>query len=313
MLKTPLVPEKPDPHIVGGDYFSTTSPVGNHVWRFDGTSAVRVGVPNPDYRSKAELRAGSTLREALSDVPMFVGTNFTIDLMKLPPGAFYNRIARPSDQHSHQSPGSLPNVELKADIYIGAMNQMRFLTEMLDQVFQTVHPALDNMLCFGNVLRNILILSCTECEAQWRGVLSENSYITSRSNTEDYVKLLPAMRLNEYSVRLRRYPGLNPISPFKDWDAAMPTKSISWYDAYNAVKHDREGSFHRASVDAALQSVAAVWILIAAQFGLNGTRGVNDLTRYFDLVSAPLWPISEVYTYGYDGFTEQAGPRDYQF
>ena len=88
---------------------------------------------------------------------------------------------------------------------------------------------------------NVLLLAATEVEAHWKGILKANR--AKCDSTKDYVKLLPAMKLDEYAIGVPFYPWLNPIRPFLGWTTDGSTKSLSWYDAYNAVKHDREAAF----------------------------------------------------------------------
>ena len=52
--------------------------------------------------------------------------------------------------------------------------------------------------------------------------------------------------LTEFEIILPLYPWLDPIWPFRGWDASHPTQSLPWYDAYNAAKHDRESHFDKA-------------------------------------------------------------------
>lgn len=305
--------EAVDHEVEPGDFFGTTGELGAQVWHFDGSRAVRVGVPNPDQRSSTKLEHSESLRQALCRVPMFEQKQFVLHKMLLPPGAYHPRISRPNDQHPLESPGSLPEFWKAPDLLASTLNQVRSLVGMLDTIFQAIHPVKANMACYGNSIRNLLILACTECEAQWRGILAANGVVPVRPNTQDYVKLAPAMRLSEYAVKLQHYPWLDAVSPFAAWNAAAPTKSIIWYDDYNAAKHDRETEFARATVDAAIHSVAAIWIMVAAQFGIHGMREFDDLNRYFHLEKVPLWRYSEVYTYGYDGFEAGAGPQNFPF
>ena len=110
-----------------------------------------------------------------------------------------------------------------------------------------------------HIVAIIIILACTEVEAQWKGVLEANGLTPSGSyfKTTDYVKLLPVMKLDQYEVALIRYPRISATGPFMGWDATKPTKSLSWYAAYNQVKHDRETKFEEASLQHAIEAVAA--------------------------------------------------------
>lgn len=102
-------------------------------------------------------------------------------------------------------------------------------------------------------------------------------YTVSRSRTDDCVKLMPAMRLSEYRGKFMHLPWLPSFGPFENWNSANPTKSLAWYNDYNAVKHDREANFNRATLHTALEAVAAVWIMVADQFGFPGIRTFIDL------------------------------------
>jgi hypothetical protein len=110
-----------------------------------------------------------------------------------------------------------------------------------------------NFEAYGHEIRNLLILAATEVEAHWKGVLRANSQ--RADTTADYVKLLPAMKLNEYAVKLPFYPWLDAVKPFKGWSNSKTTQSLAWYDAYNAVKHDRETEFEKGTLLRAL-----VWL-----------------------------------------------------
>lgn len=186
---------------------------------------------------------------------------------------------------------------------------------MLEDICQTVYPAETNLTCFGGAIRNLLILACTECEAQWRGVLKANSYKDGEGmfSTKDYVLLFPAMRLGEYRVKLTLFPDLAAIAPFHEWDSSKASKSIAWYDSYNSVKHDREGQFSKATLTAAINAVCAIWVMIAAQFGQRATEMFTDLQAFFRFEQVPFWPFPEIYEQALIPFMELAGPVKYPF
>lgn len=311
--RLPTPDESNDQQVNSGDFFGTTSEHGAQVWHFDGVNAVMVGVANPDHRSMAVLIDGEGLREAVQRVPMFAQTPFILHRMELPPGAYYPRMSRPSDQHPLESLGTLPEYWDLADIVASTLNQVRSLVGMLDTIFQSIHPSQENMGCYGNLIRNLLILACTECEAQWRGVLAANGIKPKCPRTTDYVKLAPAMKLSEYSVKLHRCPWLEPFSPFNKWDSTNSTQTIPWYNNYNLSKHDREGAFNKATLGHAIEAVAALWIMVAAQFGNDGIREFDDLYRYFHFNQIPKWEYPQVYTYAYDGYSGWSGPRNHSF
>jgi len=163
-------------------------------------------------------------------------------------------------------------------------------------IFQTVHPDGKNLDVFGHEIRNLLILICTEVEAQWRGIYLENSGKTrERLSTSDYVKLHKILKLRDYSIRLSYYPWLKDISPFKNWSPENPTGSLEWYQKYNDVKHDREKKFSHATLQNVIESISALAILIIAQYGDDSAMWKEQLRGSFYLSSKPEWSTFEYY------------------
>jgi len=90
------------------------------------------------------------------------------------------------------------------------------------------------------------------------------------------------MRLDEWGFILRNYPKTYPneIYPFKRWDQASPTKSLLWYDAYNATKHDREDNLDKATFENVINATAGLMAMGIAQFGSFYFRKSNDVTTF---------------------------------
>jgi len=302
-----------DPTLTPGDYFGTEADNGSFLWKLGEGEAARVGVPNPDHRARATFSSGETPRDGLARVPMLRDRHFVIVRVELPPGAYYPRIARPDTANPKDALGSFPGYWQQPDHLVTSLNQLRAFVSMLDAITQTVHPVVENLGAFGGSIRNLLILACTECEAQWRGVLSANGAASKRPTTDHFVRLCEPMRLREYGVRFRHFPWLRAVRPFSGWDAAAPTRSLPWYDDYNAAKHDRESNFNKATLGTALSAVAAVWIMIAAQYGVHGTRTFPDLAEYFEFCDLPKWEFSEMYSYDHWSSDQDEGPRNYPF
>jgi hypothetical protein len=75
-------------------------------------------------------------------------------------------------------------------------------------------------------------------------------------NMNEYVVLRDAMKLDEYAITFPAYPWLEAIVPFKGWGSTTkPSRDLPWYDAYNAVKHNREKEFERATLQHAFSAV----------------------------------------------------------
>ncbi len=140
------------------------------------------------------------------------------------------------------------------------------------EVFRCVEPTEANSATFGHEIRELLMLASMEVESGWKAVLRENGYqrgTRQRWNRNDYRRLADPMRLSEWSVRITTHPGAGTLRPFEGW--ATDGTSLAWYDAYNAVKHDRESNMAKAHLWHALDAVAGVFIMVCAQFGRNRT------------------------------------------
>jgi hypothetical protein len=119
----------------------------------------------------------------------------------------------------------------------------------------------------------------------------------ARYDTRSYVKLHGAMRLGDYTVRFPAFPWLPQVCPFGGLGSTgNPTQDLSWYDAYNATKHNREGEFAKATLAHAFQAISACVVMMAAEFGsAAGLADDAELHYFFQLESVPAWPLGEVY------------------
>lgn len=151
---------------------------------------------------------------------------------------------------------------------------------------------------FGHEIRDLLILACPEV-AQWKGVLVANNvrpkgqYFT----VKDYVKLVPALKLDGYAVSLTSFPWCEKVVPFKNWGASAP----DWYEAYNGVKHNRENEFHKATLTAAMSAVCAFAVLLDAQYGDSSWQNgiAPSIKQYFE-IDRPHWELKYRYSVAID-------------
>lgn len=184
------------------------------------------------------------------------------------PGTFYKRIWRPL-----ASPGSFHKA-ISQEKLTESFVALRILLSKLETLFETIEPSELNLPAYGHKIREILLLACMEVESSWSAVLKENGYSTGgRFTTNDYVKLSGPMLLDGYTLSPQSYPSFPAFAPFKDWTASNPTTSLSWYDAYNKTKHDREGNLNVGTLDNAVRSVGAAVVMFHAQFGSNFGTG----------------------------------------
>lgn len=260
-------------------------------YRHHGTYYTRheeYGKADPKYAVK-ELDGA----DFLDVIQKFCGPNEELKKAPLDAGCRYPRIWR-------------PNVSLKeteeTDLCVSAIEQMENLLNHLEEVFRFVHPAPDNFDAYGTEIRNLLILACTEVEAQCKGILTANHTTPAQRffTTTDYVVLLRPLKLDGYDVSLSRYRNLPPVAPFKSWNQQQPTGSLPWYDAYNKTKHDREGHLRDATLRHVVSAVGALPILIAAQFGKSAFDD-HDVKKTFKFESHATWGYRDYYYYPIKG------------
>ena len=220
------------------------------------------------------------------------------------PGTYYRRIWRGNYQPERLESGtSISSFKVYGQSYTQSLVAAASLFEYLTHIFQNVEPSPDNYNSYGHKSRELLMLACTEIEAGWRAVLDENSPVSkSRYTTIDYFKVSEPLRLAEWSVCLVDYPIVDVLSPFKNWHADQATKSLVWYDAYNAVKHHREAEFSRASLINLLNAAAALFIMQVAQWG-PGTYHplMGGRLSPFRLASFPKFSLDKLYIPSIDG------------
>jgi len=199
-------------------------------------------------------------------------------------------------------PGDWPRGETQCPREFSlTINSARNLFVGMREVFRYVEPSPTTLSAYGHEIRNLLILAATEVESGLKQVLEANGYEASSGRppkewtTNDYVKLLEAMRLDEYELALFAHPDCPSFRPFAGWSVAAPTKSLDWYAAYHTVKHNRETLFDQATLGRMLHAMGAVFVLVLAQFGAFGTEGTDLVTPWEFDGEQPDWPLCDWY------------------
>ena len=150
-----------------------------------------------------------------------------------------------------------------------SLEQLTTLTDLLANILRTVFPNPANFDTYGFDIRNLIILTATEFEAQITGILRANNILPNRNfyTTVDFYKLKDVLKLHEYEVKFSNYPDIPILSPFRTWNSLNPTTSLEWYTNYNAIKHDRDNNFNKGRLIDLLNSISACYILLIAQYG----------------------------------------------
>lgn len=180
--------------------------------------------------------------------------------------------------------------------YSNRLRQLEIVLDDLDSVFKTIAPCRANKKAYGHALRNIILISCTEIDMMMKHIMERNHYKQNKDHysTKDYIKLLNALRLNQYQVGFKRFNS-SIYSPYWRWNNSATTKSLWWYDAYNEVKHDREMNFKRANLGNAINSVMAFAVLLIAQYGYRNELWSEHVGKVIHVIKEPQWELNDFY------------------
>lgn len=231
-----------------------------------------------------------------------------VELAKIErPGYYFPRVNRGNARFNYVSDA----FHLDARAY-------RNIQGYLDDLFNVIEPDPRNFGSYGHKIRELLILACTEVEFLLLKALTENGYVKKAVyTTADYVHCLDLFRLDFWRVELVQYPAIKTFAPFAKWDKENSTKSLPWYRAYNAVKHNRGDNIVEANFEHALDAVAALHILLEAQYGIevfNRVRQRSEEKSVFLTVVFPSWAAAELSApifREYEGEAEWIGPHKY--
>lgn len=157
-------------------------------------------------------------------------------------------------------------------------NALRLLINKLDDIFLYIEPSSAAMNVYSHKTRELLILACTELENFWKYYADKSAKLRGkkRLTTNDYAKLCKPLHLKEYQFTLNTYASVPPISPFEHWDPAKPTASLTWYDAYNKTKHDRDKHFEEATLIHCINAVVACLVMHCVKFSPYQMFGQNN-------------------------------------
>jgi hypothetical protein len=109
-----------------------------------------------------------------------------------------------------------------------------------------------------------------ELEANFKAILDENIYTPKATafgpllNMSVYRKIDITHHLSSYEVMLPIWNGSPAMfTPFEAWKTG---EGLTWYQDYNASKHDRQEEFKRANFRNLVISVAGLLVVITSQF-----------------------------------------------
>ncbi len=182
----------------------------------------------------------------------------------------------------------------------------------LNSLYDYIEPSDDNFGVYSHRIYELLLRTATEFEANCKGILKANGYSKPENEwcVKDYFKISRAARLNEYSLTFERWETAHEFKPFIEWNPSR-REPLSWYDAYNDVKHDRYGNFKMARLEFLMNALAGLICIMHAQYGEGmshvgfqefGTTDINEGTVVTPMftIKAPQFPDEEQYGFVWD-------------
>lgn len=165
----------------------------------------------------------------------------------------------------------LPEAERKSMIMAA-----RLIIDDFERLFEFVEPHSSNENVFSHRIYELLLRTCTEVESCCKGILVANGH--AANSMDDYKKIEQATHLSAYTVQYSDWlPSKYTTQPFTNWKTGG---SLSWYKAYNDVKHNRWQNFHIASLKNLLDAICGLLCVIHAQIG-DSVQCVYDSNLYF--------------------------------
>ncbi|WP_062545293.1 hypothetical protein [Rufibacter tibetensis] len=195
-------------------------------------------------------------------------------------------------------------------------------------LFEFIEPSDANLRTYSYRVYKLFLRAATEFELNSKKILSANGYArTGNWNVTDYYKINAATRLSEYRLFINIWGnGKKEINPFSEWAAGH---SLSWYQDYNSVKHNRHDEFARASLGNLLNALGAVFSVVFAQFhnfiftqyqpnmGFHSDDDTNELSSentLFSIILPQSWTEQEMYNFDWSALRTDAAPfQDYAF
>jgi hypothetical protein len=142
----------------------------------------------------------------------------------------------------------------------------------LQAVFEYIEPTDTNERTYSHRLYALYLRAATEFESLCKSYLVSTGYVKSGTKRNgaaftsddwtivDYRKIYTDKELQKYQVGVLIWqPDIKYITPFSDWQG---DNTLSWYRAYNEVKHNRQTKFSNASLLNVLSCLAGLFLLI---------------------------------------------------
>lgn len=187
----------------------------------------------------------------------------------------------------------------------------QILQNEVKEIFKYIEPNQNNFKVYSLKIYQILVDICIEIENNMKQILVANGYEEKQMNMkDDYFAINELLHLDEYYVKLLIKNKEYELQPFKAWNSSSYTP-LSWYQAYNNVKHNRSEKYEQANLENLLNAIAGLYVLLYSQFyefanciafdntvisfADDGNMYITNTDNIFIIAKKPNWKSDEKY------------------
>lgn len=141
--------------------------------------------------------------------------------------------------------------------------------EIID-LFNYIEPCDINLTTYSLKIHELIIKICIEIEANFKSIFKANQYGKyeqggSLNIRNDFYKIEKSHFLSYYTITYPHWIGdKNQFKPFNNW---KEHHKLEWYQAYNAIKHDKVKNFEKANLLNLLNAFSALLVVLTSQYG----------------------------------------------
>ena len=143
------------------------------------------------------------------------------------------------------------------------------LQKDLLNLFEYIEPAKLTGNAYSFRTYELLLRVCAEIEANCKSILKANKYTLKQEEDwvmSDYFKINGSHFLSRYLVSMPFWDGTGrERQPFKEWGNES-FHQLSWYGAYNKIKHDRANNLRLASFHNVVNAFCGLVVVLTSQF-----------------------------------------------
>lgn len=226
-----------------------------------------------------------------------------------------------------------PDYAKYPDHYVRALN---IIQDDLRNIFEYIEPSPHCSGAYSYRTHALLMRTCIEIEANFKAILQENIFTVSpetRLNIGHFRKVDESHHLSSFKIMLPIWND-SPLvlQPFDTWlqyrGIPMPpgvSPAPTWYKAYNESKHDRQTEFKQANLKNLIDAVAALVILVSAQFrgeefgaggrviaasGLDYHPMEPAIGNLFRIEYPTDWPDNDIYEFNWIDLKNRSAPSE---